>query len=694
MKCMRLEMTAMLLCFAMGAWAGNIVTLSTGKAAPGQKVTIEVSLANSDAVSALQLSIPLDENLSYVANSAKGTKRLSDHTVTAGVKDGVLNIVVYSGTMATISGNKGAVASFELLLGDMPGDFALTPSKLLLTNAQRIPLTGSQENGSVTVCTARAQYDTKVLPFGRVPIKGANSHSLRITNIGNEKLTISALTFAAAEFSTSAALPVEVEAGGSTWLQIDCKPTKRGNLDSKMVVTCNGSSKQNTIVLKAEPFAVNELHIDDVAGTSDEEVTINLRMNNQDPIVAFHLEFQMPEALKYVDGSFSLSGRKEDHEAVVTLQNGLLRIVGYSSNGKAFKDEDGLLGSFRVKLSGREGKSLRPNKAILTANLDGIPTNVLSDTYSGYVNILSPRLNAQNTLDFGEQSLTGDVEQTLTISNNGDADLVISKVLFDNKHLTVKEELPMTISSRNKAVITVQNTDKTEGEFNSLMQVYSNDPELRLHSVQVTGKVVSPNYMTFSVNEVAALDYAVLTVSMDNHDAIAGLQFDVVSDNGFTLDEDFVKVSSRATGLEITAGQIDKKTLRVVGIMKEGTIPKGDGVLMIIGLIPVQSLTPGDAYLKVSNVKLSSSTMMNRYAGPAEQNVSFKVINSDASSLGDINNDGAVDNLDLTLVADYIMGRLGVEIDQEKADANGDGVINAADLVVIANYIKGSRMSP
>ena len=28
-------------------------------------------------------------------------------------------------------------------------------------------------------------------------------------------------------------------------------------------------------------------------------LSINLRMNNQDPIVAFHLEFQMPEALKY-----------------------------------------------------------------------------------------------------------------------------------------------------------------------------------------------------------------------------------------------------------------------------------------------------------------------------------------------------------------------------------------------------------
>lgn len=61
----------LLLCLGMGAWADNKVTLSTGMAVPGQEVTIEVNLANSDAVSALQLSIPLDENLTYVANSIK-----------------------------------------------------------------------------------------------------------------------------------------------------------------------------------------------------------------------------------------------------------------------------------------------------------------------------------------------------------------------------------------------------------------------------------------------------------------------------------------------------------------------------------------------------------------------------------------------------------------------------------------------
>ena len=678
----------LLLCLGMGAWADNKVTLSTGTAVPGQEVTIEVSLTNSDAVSALQLSIPLDENLTYVANSIQGTTRLSSHQVSAGVKDGELNIMVYSETMANISGNSGAIASFRLLLGDMPGNFALTPSKLLMTDSQKNPLTGSQENGSVTVSTARAQYDTQTITFGRVPIKGSNGRSLRISNIGNEKLTISKVTFTDTEFSTSATFPIEVAAGSSTYMQIDCKPTKRGNLDSKLEVTCNGSSKQNTILLKAEPFAVNELHIDDVAGTSDEEVIINLRMNNQDPILGFHLEFQMPEALKYVDGSFSLSDRKEDHEAVVTLQNGLLRIVGYSGSGKAFKNEEGLLGSFRVTLSGRQGVYLRTSKAILTASLDGEPTNVLSASYSGYVNIVSPKLNANNTLDFGECSMTEAIEKTFTISNNGNADLVISKVLFDNGHLSVKEQLPLTISQWNSKTITVQNTDKTEGDFSSLMQIYSNDPELRMFSVQVTGKTVAPNYMTFSIDDAATLNYVKLTVSMDNYDAIGGLQFDVVSDDGYTLDNLGVEATSRATRISMTGGQIDKKTLRVVGVLVGSTIDKGNGKVVTIGLLPSRRLTPGTANLTIKNMKMSSTTMVNRYVGPAEQTVSFTVIDSETLLPGDINRDGTVDSQDINLLVDYIMYNKLNGLDFDRLDVNKDTKVNAADIVAVTRYMK------
>ena len=142
---------ALLLCFGMGARAGNVVSLSSVSGAPGTEVSVSVSLENTDAVSSVQLSIPLDENLSLVGNSAVASDRLSDHSVTVGVKDGVLNIVVYSQNMTAISANSGEVATFRLLVGDTPKDIALTPSRLLLVGPDSQEKAGTTVAGSVSI---------------------------------------------------------------------------------------------------------------------------------------------------------------------------------------------------------------------------------------------------------------------------------------------------------------------------------------------------------------------------------------------------------------------------------------------------------------------------------------------------------------------------------------------------------------
>ena len=136
-------MMALLLWYCIGAWADNNITLSNVQGAAGTEVTVSVSMTNTDAVSALQLSIPLDDNLTFVENSQQAGGRIIGHTLSAGVKDGVLNVMVYSSTMATISGNEGQVCSFKLLLGYNPGTITLTPSKTALTGSDGTSLTAT-----------------------------------------------------------------------------------------------------------------------------------------------------------------------------------------------------------------------------------------------------------------------------------------------------------------------------------------------------------------------------------------------------------------------------------------------------------------------------------------------------------------------------------------------------------------------
>ena len=59
---------------ASAAIANNTITISTTEGAPDEEVTISISLENTDAVSSLQVSIPLDENLAFIS----GSEQLAD----------------------------------------------------------------------------------------------------------------------------------------------------------------------------------------------------------------------------------------------------------------------------------------------------------------------------------------------------------------------------------------------------------------------------------------------------------------------------------------------------------------------------------------------------------------------------------------------------------------------------------------
>ena len=58
----------------------------------------------------------------------------------------------------------------------------------------------------------------------------------------------------------------------------------------------------------------------------------------------------------------------------------------------------------------------------------------------------------------------------------------------------------------------------------------------------------------------------------------------------------------------------------------------------------------------------------------------------DANSVGDVNDDGVVDILDLTYVASHF-GESSDPTQTPNPDVNGDGIVNILDLVIVANMI-------
>ena len=613
----------MLLCLSMGAQAANVITISSTEGAPSEEVTVNIGLENSDVVSSLQVSIPLDENLTLIEGSELLGNRCSNHSLTVGVKDGVLNVFIYSLSMSAIAGNSGKVASFKLRLGNQPVTANLAPSKTVLTTTTGSTVAGKAEAGSATIRCAKAQYSTMEVDFGKVPIRDTYTKTVSVTNVGNADLTITALNFSDVNvFSTTTALPMTIAAGASKDINVTYKPVERGGISKTLRVECNNISKLNTIALKAQPFAVNELHIQNANGISDEEVTIHMTMNNMDPISGYQVEFELPEQLEYVDGSFGMSTRKQDHVSTTSLNGRVLRIIVYSPSDKSLNGNDGEIGAFKVKLTGRYGTMLTPIKTVLSATINHQVDNVVSAVYGGQVTINSPTISCSNTLDFGSVAVTETCERQFAISNYGSAPLTVSRIVFNNENLSVKESLPLVVPVGNTSNITVAYGSTEQKPFEATMQIYSNDPDMRLREVSVTGYRFAPNYMAVSVADVYSNENLSIGISLNTYDAIKGLQFDVVYPGNYykTFDGNYI-LEPRAKDMSVSVRQIDDNTLRYFCYFLSGNgIAAGEGKIMTLLLNPAsQEVSAGSYSVRLQNIMFGTGELSDKYAGTDAQ---------------------------------------------------------------------------
>ena len=607
----------MILSVAAHAAADNIVDIGSVEGKPGDIVELRVGLTNSDNVSSVQVSIPIDSRLELVENSAMTTDRTNKHKVTAGVKDGKLNIFVYSMSMDAIAPGSGDIVTVRLKLGNAPSSITLSADKVVITDSNGTTLPGAAAtDGNATILCAKSEYSTLEIDYGRVPIRSSYQKTVRVSNVGNAPLIISGLQFSATEFSCNESFPIEIEAGNSREFTINYAPVERGGITEEVKFLCNSIYKLNTVKLKALPFAVNELHVENAEGVADSIVTVALRMNNMDDITGFQFDFNIPEQLEYVDGSFALSSRKTDHQMGASMKGRTLHVLAFSLSDSPFTGNDGVIATFKVKLNGRYSTSLGAAKAILTANIKGMLTDVLSDKYEGYINILSPRINATDEIDLGRTPITQVAKTSFHISNYGSAPLRIDRIVSSSEHLKVGAQLPIIIKPSERTDIDVMFDDVEERDYNELIQLYTNDPDRRLHNIKVRANRYSPNYITLTGADVEPGDTLRLQIALSNNDVVNGLQFDVDYDTSCFDILDKYEWSDRAKGFTATNRSIGNGKRRYFCYsLGGGEIAKGDGNVMTI-LLPVKKNAAfGNYNIQISNILLSTPGLTNKYSG-------------------------------------------------------------------------------
>ena len=130
---------------------------------------------------------------------------------------------------------------------------------------------------------------------------------------------------------------------------------------------------------------------------------------------------------------------------------------------------------------------------------------------------------------------------------------------------------------------------------------------------------------------------------------------------------------------------MDNETLRVVAYMMGGSIASGSGEVFSVQLNAVGGLTQGQHQLQVTNIKLGTNGMKDKYAGSPTLNVNYNV---QAIVRGDANGDGEVDVNDITAIVNYIQGNAQPSFVIAAADANGDEEVDVNDITSVVNIIQ------
>ena len=609
-----------LLC-AQAAVAANLLSIADAEGAPGEELTLRVSLSNTAPLSALQVDIPLPAGVAIevAADGAEATGRAEEHRASAGVRNGTLSFMLYSLDMSEITPGEGAVGSFRITLGDTPGQWQLSPK-----------VTATDREGNAVECTAApltlkalcamAEPGADKVDFGRVPIRATYNREVTMRNSGTAPLTITAMRFSDGAFTTSTPLPLTIAPGANEAIGLTYAPVKRGATLSTVTLECNSPTTRNLIELEATPYAVNELTVGNANGISDTEVTIPVSLKNMDEINGFSMSFRLPAQLEYVEGSLALSpDRADGHLVSVSYTGKTLKATCYSLHNTPFKGNKGEIASFKVRLSGRNSVQLAPSDAVLSAFVDGKIENVTSDIYPGRIGISSPNINVASAVWLGRTPVTDKATTAISVYNYGNAPLCINNAVLDGEHVALASELPVTIEPWQSAELHVECGNTYEGTLDATLQLYCNDPDKRLVNIAVGGERYAPNEVSVADgNATIGSDKVEVLLSLDNYDAVSALQFDIeYPATGFTPADD-ASTTQRTDGFMVTRRAITPTRERYFCYsLSGGTIAPGFGEVFGIPFSIDTSVTEGTYDFSISNIIIGTPGMADKNSDQA-----------------------------------------------------------------------------
>ncbi len=668
------------------AQAASRLTLNDVQGHPGDEAEVALGLASTDAVTAMEVCIPLEAALHYVEGSATlNAERTNGHSIQAAEVDDTLRIYVYSLSRQLLKEGDGTLLTFRLKLGKEPAAYTLQPMAVL-SDVDGQPVANVTAQGSTLTLLAPklSLPNGHALDLGHNPIRSTYTYDIPVSNTGTEPLVLSSITAGDEVLTVSTALPLTIRAGATDQVQVSYSPVKWGSHATTLTLESNAvNTPRQTIRVTGDPYSVNEVHVGNTHGTGDEEVQLTVSMNNMEPIVAGQMNLRLPRELEYVEGSATLhADRTNGHSLLATRNGDTLKLVFYATNNAPLRGEDGTLLSVRLRLKGNGYYPVDVHDVVLS-NID--MADMTSATTNGYVTISSPTISSSDRATMPAHPVTEAGSTTYHIYNSGSAPLTVERATFLAEGWAVSTPLPLTIRAGESSPLEVTHRSATEGTYTTTMQLYCNDPYRRMKSVAVSTEAYEPNTLGLTQERQAGGDSKV-KVSLSNYSSIVAVQFDLQVTGNAPLSNENLTVSERLSNHSATVTKMAEGKYRVlVYSMVNAPISGNEGEILAFTLSADRNTL---ATIAIGNIVLSTTD------GSDKSSAEDSSIETEFGMMrGDVNNDGEVDVLDLSTLCSTLLGNNPNPYNPYAADMDQDGEVDVLDLSQLVELIlKGDTL--
>ncbi len=373
------------------------------------------------------------------------------------------------GSSATLTGGDTASPTFD---ADQPGEYV----------AQLIVSDGTFTSVPKTVLIEAAApgllAQPSIVSFGNQLVNTtSNSQTIMIRNTGNSALTISSFGLtgsSASEFAfTSAALPIPLAAGASTSVNVTFTPSSTGTRAATLLITSNAPGSPQMVEVQgmgtAPGFAATPSPLDFGNKVVGAPASLTLLVSNTGtgPLTVSNIAKSGTNASEFSFSSASLPF-----------------VVPAGANAA-------VVITFTPATTGQRSAVLT-----ITHSAQGSPSSV---TLTGKGALPGYSVNS-NSLDFGGQLVnTTSSPKTVTITNTGDADLVINNLNLAGTNAAEfafsSSALPITIAPAASANVTLTFKPTATGTRTASLVVIDNAAGSP-HTVALTGKGTAPVFGT------------------------------------------------------------------------------------------------------------------------------------------------------------------------------------------------------